>query len=248
MALSERDQVSLRNYLLGHLSDEEQEKLEERLLTDDDLFQEFEISKGELIEEYRAGELKKAEQTFFEGHFLQSNEGRQSNTFAAALDLATRRQPVAQPVYQRHDSFFTTQRWFIATATAAALVAVVAGFFYLSRSGTPYSVTLANSMLSRGSGAENLLPLKVKLPPNTNELRASLTLPKAYPTGTRFEAKLDNRVDTKPVDVVEQNDKLVTVAVPVSELPRGEYGLKLTAILADGSKEEIPGSYYFDIE
>ena len=247
MALSERDQVSLRNYLLGHLSHEEQEKLEERLMTDDDLFQEFEISKSELIEEYRAGELEKPEQNFFEGHFLQSREGRQSNIFAAALDLAASRQPVAQPVYQTHGSFLTRQRWLVGTATAAALVATVAVMFYLSRPRTPYSITLANSMLSRDSGAENLLPLKVKLPPNTSELRASLTLPKAFPSGTRFQAKLDNRTDTRPVDVVEQNDKLVTVAVPVSELPRGEYGLKLSAIV-DGREEEIPGSYYFDIE
>jgi hypothetical protein len=55
MALSTHDQTKIREYLLGHLNDQEQEQIEERLIVDDDLFQELEISKGELIEEYCAG-------------------------------------------------------------------------------------------------------------------------------------------------------------------------------------------------
>ena len=57
MALNDQDQARIRDYLLGHLSDEEQEKIETRLMTEDDLFEELEISKTELVEEYRAGEL-----------------------------------------------------------------------------------------------------------------------------------------------------------------------------------------------
>jgi methionine-rich copper-binding protein CopC len=127
-------------------------------------------------------------------------------------------------------------------------VAAVVIVFNLSKSRTPHSITLANSILSRDSGAENLLPQKVKLPPNISELRASLILPKAFPSGTRFKADIDNGTDKTSVNVIEQNEKLVTVSIPVSQLPGGEYGLQLTAIIADGSEEAIPGTYRFDIE
>ena len=50
MALTNHDQAKIRQYLLGHLSDEEQQEIEGRLMTEDDLFEELEISKGELIE------------------------------------------------------------------------------------------------------------------------------------------------------------------------------------------------------
>ena len=42
MALSDHDQVQIREYLLGKLTDDEQEKIEERLMVEDDLFEELE--------------------------------------------------------------------------------------------------------------------------------------------------------------------------------------------------------------
>ena len=72
MALNNHDEARIRDYLLGHLSDEEQEKIEERLMTEDDLFEELEISKGELIEEYRAGELSRNDHEWFAEHYLAS--------------------------------------------------------------------------------------------------------------------------------------------------------------------------------
>ena len=85
MALSAHDQSRIREYLLGHLSHEEQVHLEERLIVDDDLSQELEISKAELIEEYCAGELTEKEQQWFESNYLASREGRQRYTLAVAL-------------------------------------------------------------------------------------------------------------------------------------------------------------------
>ena len=76
MALNNHDQARIREYLLGRLSDEEEEKIEERLMVDDDLFEELEISKGELIEEYSAGELNQTDRKSFEDGYLASPEGR----------------------------------------------------------------------------------------------------------------------------------------------------------------------------
>jgi len=85
MALSAHDQSRIREYLLGHLSHEEQEHLEERLIVDDDLSEELEISQGELIEEYRAGELTEKERQWFESNYLASREGRERYILALAL-------------------------------------------------------------------------------------------------------------------------------------------------------------------
>ena len=67
MALNNNDQARIREYLLGRLSDEEQEKIEEQLMVNDDLFEELEISKCELIEEYSAGELSQTDRESLEG-------------------------------------------------------------------------------------------------------------------------------------------------------------------------------------
>ena len=95
MALTNHDQAKIRQYLLGHLSDEEQQKLEERLILEDDLFEELEISKGELVEEYCAGELPEKEHHWFALHYLASPEGRQRHTFTVALNCLKR--PVPAP-------------------------------------------------------------------------------------------------------------------------------------------------------
>ena len=85
MALNNNDQTRIREFLLGKLSKDEQQKIEERLIVEEDLFNEFEISKGELVEEYCANELTEEEHQWFERHFLASPEGKETYAFAVAL-------------------------------------------------------------------------------------------------------------------------------------------------------------------
>jgi hypothetical protein len=94
MALNEHDQTRIREYLLDKLSDDEREKIEERLMVEDALFEELEILKGELVEEYREGELTGRDRESFEAGFLSSADGRQRQLFAVAIDALERhRQP-----------------------------------------------------------------------------------------------------------------------------------------------------------
>jgi|SRR5215510_13170964 len=246
MALT--DQATIRQYLLGTLNDDEQQQIEERLMIEDELFEELEISKGELIEEYRAGELNRTEQTWFEEHYLSSNEGQERQAFVAAIDyLAHQRpEPVKPSIFERLRSFFKTQPWVPATIAAAAVI-VIATLIISRPPQTSYPVTLTHTLPTRSTEGTNPLPSRITLPPNT-KLRASLELPKQFPQGTRFTVKLDNQSETKPVNVIEQNERQVTVEIPASDLPRGEYLLKVTAEMADGTQEEIPGGYRFDIK
>jgi len=81
MALNDHDQARIREYLLDKLSDDEREKIEERLMVEDALFEELEILKGELVEEYREGELTGSDRESFEDGFLSSQDGRQRQLF-----------------------------------------------------------------------------------------------------------------------------------------------------------------------
>src|SRR4051794_29764281 len=91
MALSNHDQAQLRAYLLGKLSDDEQQKIEERLMVEDELFDEFEVSKDELIEEYHAGDLAQNERRWFEENFLATSEGRDRHAFTLAMECLQRK-------------------------------------------------------------------------------------------------------------------------------------------------------------
>lgn len=250
MALTDYDQANIRQYLLGTLGDDEQQKIEERLMIEDDLFEELEISKGELIEEYQAGELNRKEQKWFEEHYLSSTEGQERQAFVAAIDYLAHQKSEQQKLspFERLQSYFKTRPWVPATVATAAVIVIAALFLFRPQQQTSYAVTLPHTLPTRSTEGTNPLPSKITLPPNTGELRASLELPKQFPQGTRFEVKLDNQSETKSVKVVEQNERFVTVAIPATDLPRGIYLLKLTAVMTDGTREELPGGYRFDIK
>lgn len=248
MVLNNNDQTRIREYLLGKLSEDEQQKIEERLLIEDDLFEEFEISKGELVEEYWANELSREEREWLEGHFLASPEGKQAYEFKLVLDDLTRltAKPAPQPpFYERLKNLFKQYPWAVATASAA-LIVIVGLIFITRQSGqTAIGPTLASNIINREQGT---LPTKVTIPSNASELKFRLLLPRDASPDAKYRADLDNKTETKSVTVVEQDREGVWVVIPVSQLPPGEYSLKLVAIMSDGKEREIPGDYLFNIQ
>lgn len=66
----------ITQYLLGSLSDEEQELFEERYFSDDLLFADLLTVEAELIGRYERGELDEPERARFEYYFLRSDERR----------------------------------------------------------------------------------------------------------------------------------------------------------------------------
>jgi hypothetical protein len=221
--------------------------LEERLLVEDELFQEFEISKSELVEEYCANELNPEENQWFERNFLSSPEG--TERYALAVTLSHLQTSPAPPrrltFFERLQNLFKRHSWVIATASAAAMVVIVAAIFLSRPTGqTVVGPTLASNIINREQGS---LPAKVKIPSNASELKFRLLLPRDASPGAKYRAELDNKTEVKPVNVVEQDREGVWVAIPVTQLPRGEYSLKLVAI-ADGTEREIPGDYLFNVE
>ena len=248
MALNNNDQTTIREYLLGKLSEDEQQKIEERLMTEDELFQELEVSKGEVVEEYWANELSQEEREWLEGHFLASPEGKQAYEFKLALDNLSRSKPKPEPqpsFFERLTDLFKQYPWVVAT-TSAAVILIVALIIIPRQGGqTVVGPTLASNIINREQGT---LPTKVTIPPNASELKFRLLLPRDASPDAKYRAELDNKIETKSVTVQEQDREGVWVVIPVRQLPRGEYSLKLVAIMPNGTEREIPGDYLFNIQ
>lgn len=249
MALTDYDQAKVRDYLLGHLSEEEQEKIEQRFMTEDDLFEELEISKGELIEEYRADELPKKEREWFLDHYLVSSEGRQRHAFTLALDSIKRSTPAPQPLtgFERFTQLLRTRPWVVATATSTALVLIVAASFIvrLRLVSKSYAFSL-NSTVSRRSAGDARY-FRVTLSPDITELRITLQLPEGVTRGTDYRVEIDDRTEKTSLKATSHDATSVLVVIPATSLREGPYALKLYALQADNTERAIPGEYQFEL-
>jgi CHAT domain-containing protein len=84
--LSDAEREELRKYLLGRVSAEERlHRIEERLLTDDDYFEELQITKDELIDDYLDDSLTASERSQFEASFNSTPDRRRELRFAKSL-------------------------------------------------------------------------------------------------------------------------------------------------------------------
>ncbi|MFL6332937.1 MAG: CHAT domain-containing protein [Pyrinomonadaceae bacterium] len=105
------EQQVLRQYLLGAPLDAAQRRgIEERLLTDDDFCEEFEVAEDALIDQYLCEELRAGEREGFERYFLGTTERRQKFTLARALNryAATKTEPHSAPAETRDEDSSTT--------------------------------------------------------------------------------------------------------------------------------------------
>jgi hypothetical protein len=86
MKRNEKDRDSIRRYLLGYANSEEQEQIEEQLVTDSEYKEQVLIIENELIEDYLADELPDEERENFVRHFLSTPQQIRKLKIAEALD------------------------------------------------------------------------------------------------------------------------------------------------------------------
>lgn len=84
--MQQSDKRSLRRYLLGEATPEEQNMIEQRLLTEQEYFDELIKVEEELTDEYVRGELPDAEKKDFERHFVVNPERQDRVQFARTLN------------------------------------------------------------------------------------------------------------------------------------------------------------------
>lgn len=263
MSLNRNDLILIRQYLLGQLAEEQQQAIEQRLLTEDDFFEELEVTEDELFDEYVADELTPVDRKQFEQYFLSTPERRRELQFAAGLREYVAKKTVGDNATQRSNTI-TNGSWLERTplawigqtqlfrmAAIAAFVVLIAGVFWFTRMDrhppTNYATfTLSLSNNNRGDGGA---VTEINLPLKANAVRLYLKLPEALDQATRFRAELlKDTGETIRVEKVERVEQAAVIELPAAQLSRGQYALKLFMVKSDGTEERINGSYFLSVK
>jgi methionine-rich copper-binding protein CopC len=256
----------IRQYLLGHLSEEIHQQLEERLLIEDSFLEELLVAEEELIDDYIKGDLSDDDRLSFEKHFLSTSERHENLRFAMALSQYTAnsteqaesefaKAPASTfnpTLTERLRAFWNNQGWALRAAMSFAVIAILAGALWLSlfRASSPRTFTpLTLTASVKDTRAEGPQVKKVPLPLKADALKISLILPEGLTRATSYRAELMNSEgETQPLEIAGQDAQSVSVVIPAAQLARGQYTLKLFMTKADGTEQRINGNYYFTVE
>jgi len=266
------EQSDLRNYLLGDLQPEIQEVLEQRLLDDDETYQELLEAEDELVDEYVAGELTERERRSFETHFLKGVDRQTQVRFAKALqDYIGRHQIIPSPSPEKGGKTFREQllkkpsasnylqffpvlrqrKKLLAVCLALLIVLGVCVTYRVFQSrnspgqlkGTQVALLVPGS--TRGGGSTQ----RLKLLPSTGSVQFELELSRTSYQDFKAELSGENGVvksfsSLKPQ--ARETREVISFAVPVQLLSSGDYQLKLSGV-TDSGAEEFIDSYTFRV-
>jgi CHAT domain-containing protein len=116
------EELKLRKYLLGQLTEAEEEQIEMRLLSEPDFADEHDIVVNEVTDDYVAGSFEGEELEQVEQYFFKSTERQQKLKFALALKA------------RKSESGADSKRlWFMPYLAIAASLVIAAGGFYVWR-------------------------------------------------------------------------------------------------------------------
>ena len=82
----------MRRYLLGELSEQERDQLDQRYFSDDEQFEILSALEDELVHDYVSGDLSDQESKRFEAHNLKSPRIKHKAQLAEALIRTTGKQ------------------------------------------------------------------------------------------------------------------------------------------------------------
>ena len=256
MALGEHDHDMTRRYLLGQLTDDEERQLEERLLSEDDLFQEVELTKDELAQEYASGELTAKEREWLEENLLASSDGKQRHEFAKTFDHYVKHRRVQQqkglsPIEWLRNLWNTHPQFLRAASTAAVVLIAVILFYPIIRPPAPptprsvASLTVTSTPGTRSPVADSVPGIKLK----EDALKLTLMLPQSASPGSAYRVEvLDANNATQTFETRAQDTQSISVEIPAAQLRRGQYVATVSIIEAEGNAPRIPGNYYFKVE
>lgn len=123
LIINQTEKSELKDYLLGKLSEEDEERVEIRLLSDRDYGEEFDIVVDEITDQYAAGEIKGEDRERVEKYFLKSDQRREKLKYAVALKTY-------QSQHSRQTRWWTSPQFRIA---ASVIIVVAVGIFITNR-------------------------------------------------------------------------------------------------------------------
>lgn len=252
------DDNTIRRYLLGFGDDLEQQQVEEALLLDEAGRRQIAIVEDELIDQYLAAELNRAEIAAFESHFLAPRSRREHLRFAKALQQYIKDHPEAAKVPSRN-AWFTMPRFALA---AAVLALAAAAWLALSNrpsvplqtaqnrpasveesKNAPQTFILALSPgLLRSGGGEPAIETRPALP----SVEIHLALPQETSGFASYSATLAT-VEGREVwhqSGLQPESGSIRVVIPTSSLSRGDWRVALSGTSSKGKLEAV-SNYYF---
>jgi len=263
MTLNRNDLIMIRQYLLGQLEEGQQQVIEQRLLTEDDLFEELEVAEDELSDEYVADELTPVDRKQFEQYFLSTPERERELRFATDL-----RQYVAKktargeatersvslprgPRPERSPLAWLSQTQLFRIAAIAAFVVVIAGGLWFTRldrhppaSYATFTLTISNNNRADGGPAT-----EINLPLTADAVRLYLKLPEALDQAARFRVELlKDSGETVNIEKVARVEQAAVIELPARQLSRGQYALKVYVVKPDGTEQRINGNYFLSVK
>jgi hypothetical protein len=273
MTTNTGDYNEIRRYLLGGLTEEGRQAIEQRMLTDEDFFEELLFAEEELADQYLNEGLSEEERRDFEGHFLSTPERRRKLRFARALNRyvsenseaaraeaegsaarpsipALAAPPPARTWAERVSAFWVGRSRTLRLSAAFALVALIAGVVWLVSAPRPRPLATFNLSpvsVTRGDAGQ---ATAVKVPPDADALKFVLSLPGGQAAAPSFRALLEDEDGVgERFEAERQDARTVSVVIPASRLARGrQYALKLFASGPGGAEQRVPGSYVFNVE
>lgn len=160
-----RDQDELlRRYLLGELEEEEQSRLEERLIREEELFEEMEAVESDLLDDYARYRLAAAERGQVEQRLLATPRGRLRLELVRGLDeIANEGRVVPIRPARRELSRFEQ-----VAAIAAMLVIAILGFLVANQRMEPVRPRIVVVPPSPGETPAPRVP-GIEIPPQREE-------------------------------------------------------------------------------
>ncbi len=257
------EQNRIRRYLLGQLTDDERQLVEERIFTDPAFFADVQMTEEELLEDYVFKILPSEEAEKFASRLLVSSE--QVRHYEATRALKEYSDAEAK---RGSSPFFRQMRsgWGLAIA-ATVIVAIAIGIWMRrtnsierevaalnvagerSETGSDYRVELPRLRL-RSEPTENLTEQPVAFPIQNNIVQFRLPLEAA--SYRSYEVTLIHEPDSilftlrNHAPVESGNNKLLIIRVPAHALTQGEYRLVLKGSTADRRVEDL-GSHTFTV-
>src|SRR6267378_2144729 len=125
--MAQAEELKIREYLLGQLTEAEEEQVELRLLTEPDFAEEYDIVVNELTDDYVAGKFEGEGLKQVEEYFLKSNQRRDKLKFAQALNA-----PAVKKLKAKMDADKDKKRWFRPYPGIAASLAIAASLVLLA--------------------------------------------------------------------------------------------------------------------
>lgn len=235
MLTNEKAQEDLRLWLLGLLPDQESQSLEERLITDAELYDELFIVEEELIDDYIADRLSADERSAFESYFMNSPERQEQFRIANALRVY---------IGDAKETESTTEvksRWpFAAMSLAAAAVVIAALVWSWQPAGTVKSFRA--EITPGGQTREGGTVQRITIPADTDTLDLDLKLTRD--DFQKYRATLLNS-DGGTVQIFENlSGPTLRFSVRTEQTPAGEYQLKVDGLNSEGTYESAD-SYRF---